>query len=334
MFKIILIYCIIIKISIINAQQAINCQENSFNITLISSDVEYTFLNLTYSIKLSNNIGPVSNQAEYAGVCLKSIIFKYKPVNSLINETITELRYNGSLISSIQFLNLTYLTQYEFRISYKQFVNSLNADKEYEIDHLKSHKIYTCFGRPGFVENFKPNVNYLVSISSNGTRTSSTTVEATWQKPKVINAPDVCYYQYALVDYANYNFKSGIIMNYYKIDKLNMSSNSTFYFAVFNDASCYIDKYPFVKDCKYSKLNSKFYVSKNFVVDIESFTIIEEIDFVDLDKLEKSVTTTTKSSTTTKTSSLKPFNSGLKIKGSLISFILISLPLLIIINQY
>ncbi len=322
----IIIFYTITQVVLIKTQPVINCTENSFDIGLISTNVEYTFVNITYSIKISNNI-QILNQQDYICACFKSVIFKYKPINSNENEMIAEFNYNGSLTSSIRFSNLSYLTQYQFRISYKQFVNTLNKLKEYEIDRLRNHTVYTCFGRPGFAENFKPNTLHFLSLFSNGSRISKKSIEATWEKPLEINAPDICYYQYALVDNKNYNFITNKMTNY-KIEALNLSSNSTFYFAVFNDVSCYISKYPFVKDCKYTKLNSKFFVYKNVELGVgDSSTIIEYIDSLDLNTLEQSVTTIPPS-TTTKSSVIRPSNDALKPKESILTIVFINLGVL------
>ena len=104
------LFCFILfQITIIKSQTIQNCTDNSFNITLISSDVDYSYLNITYSLKLSNNT-QILNQTDYFMRCFKSVILKYKSLNSNENETITEIKYNGSLTSSIRFSNLTYFS--------------------------------------------------------------------------------------------------------------------------------------------------------------------------------------------------------------------------------
>jgi hypothetical protein len=214
------------------------CVSKSFNITTTIISVDYTDISIFYKVFVTY---PTQNPTEYAKNCLKSIIFKYKKIDStyyaIYEQDIT------NLTSFAQFNNLHYMSDYLFDISYKQNID--NSQTEI-IDVYKDAKITTCFAQPDQPQNLRNQTNLDGSILFS------------WDKPIEVNAPSVCYYLITIND-----LKTGSVN---KIETLDMNylvtlndrkNNLRIDLSAINEAKCYLQQYPSVNNCKYTKTGSK-----------------------------------------------------------------------------
>jgi hypothetical protein len=225
---------------------SVNCQQcisKSFNITTTIVSVDRTDISIAYNIYLMVS---TDNTTEYAKNCLKSIIFKYKKIDSSIY-SIYEQDFNN-LTSFVQFKNLQYLTEYSFDISYKQNID--NSQTEI-VDVYKDARITTCFGEPDQPQNLRNQTNLDGSILFS------------WDKPIEINAPSVCYYLIVINDLKTENVSKIETLNMnYLVSANDRKNNLRIDLSAINEAKCYSQQYPFVNNCKYSKTGSKpFYIS-------------------------------------------------------------------------
>jgi hypothetical protein len=235
-------------------ENTIECVEHSFDIIINEKLVEYTNIRLNYEIVILNkNDLSIINKLEYASKCLKSIIFKYNR-QSLFFKSLPkqiEIKFDLKMKSSIGIGNLDYLKTYSFELAYKQ-LNGQNEEILINLNEERNFEISTCFGRPGMPENLKckspvDNNNYNVLCE--------------WQRSQNVNSPDICYYE-ILVD-ENNNGKNMIKYetneNKFEFNG-SMNKNFTFYLSAINDAKCYLTFYPVVKQCKYDRVASKYYI--------------------------------------------------------------------------
>ena len=135
------------------------------------------------------------------------------------------------------------MSDYLFDISYKQNID--NSQTEI-IDVYKDAKITTCFAQPDQPQNLRNQTNLDGSILFN------------WDKPIEVNAPSVCYYLITINDLktGSVNKIETLDMNYL-VTSNDRKNNLRIDISAINEAKCYLQQYPSVNNCKYTKTGSK-----------------------------------------------------------------------------
>lgn len=122
-----------------------------------------------------------ANDKEYKDICLKSIDYQLTKTSAptIPIETKTILATD---LQTPTFSNLDYLVEYEVQMFYTQ--KSPNSNKNLGFTKV----LTTCFGQPSNVRNVEaiPGSDGVLVIS--------------WEKPAVLNAPDICYYEVVVTE--------------------------------------------------------------------------------------------------------------------------------------
>jgi hypothetical protein len=273
------------------------CIQNSFDVVLNETEVVKKSVKLTFFIKVNIE---VENSQEYISSCFKSILISYKPIDSTKYES-NEIRVGNKTTQIILLSYLSYLTTYEFNVSYKQYVNEEesqlnNTEVIVEIDNLSNLKISTCFSEPEHPILQTP------IIEKDGS------IYYQWKRSPANDAPYVCYYNLTIADFSHNNLTS-LILNETSY-KTRPSDDLHFYISAVNSIECYINYNAYANECKISKLQSNIYVSIIKKNNEPTWRIISSIN---LSELIYSLSTTTQSTTTVKNNSKNMFGSYLHI---------------------
>jgi hypothetical protein len=301
MIKTLIILFHVIDYCIIAAQNP-QCMEKSFEITLNPNltDLNSKSITIFYTITISKDI-QAKNATDYVSRCVKSIIFKYRPINSNMNTILIEKPFDNNLNSSFTLSNLTFLTMYMIDISFRQVVQYTNCEITMELEKMKNIFLNTCFGRPSIPLNLKTSLSISGQVFNSSFIQSQTNFKLTWDQPEELNSPSLGYYQIVLADFALGNLT--VVQVTQSEFNFLASNNVSFYVAAVNDAACFIDTSPFVSNCNNNKQMSqysRFTYEKN-PNDFYSFGQVDSLDLVGLAELLASRTTTTTTTPTTTT---------------------------------
>ena len=298
MFKNLILAIIIDLFHVIKILSAQNpqCMEKSFDLALNSNqtDLNSKSIQIYYTITISKDI-QAKNESDYMAKCIKSIIFKYRPINSDMNTIVIEQPYEYRLTNTFTFTNLTFLSMYMIDISFRQVVQYTNCEITMELEKIKNIFLNTCFGRPSMPLNLKSSLSISGLVFNSSFVQLQTSFKMSWDKPNEINSPMLSYYHIVLVDFAMANLTQ--IQTTQNEFTFLASSNISFYIAAVNDASMFAStsSYPFVTNCKMNKLlsqYSQFTYAKN-PNDFYSFGQVDSLDLARLEVLFATMTTTT-----------------------------------------
>jgi hypothetical protein len=219
------------------------CLSKSFNISTTIVSVDQTNISIFYKI---NVIPSTPNATVYAKDCLSLIIFKYKKKEDnyyiIYEQDFVNLNYFS------QFKNLNFMSEYLFDISYKQNID--NSQTEI-VDVIKDLSLTTCFAEPSQPQNLRNQTNLDGSILFS------------WNESLEINAPSICYYLIKINDLRTGTESEVKTKNMnYLVSANDRKNNLRIDLSAINEAECYAEKYPFVKNCKDLKTGSKpYYIS-------------------------------------------------------------------------
>ena len=168
-----------------------NCVEASFvvkNIQLDSSnDLEQNKISFLTSINIKDSVDIPSafmNKQEYQSTCLEAVTYEiYRPESPNIIDYSVERTSNGL----VMFENLRYTQEYEVKTSYKQ----KGSNKKINVETIKKT---TCYGEPDVVTNIEAKLQ------------NDKSLVISWRKPRIPNAPKVCYYEVTVKEIDSSNF--------------------------------------------------------------------------------------------------------------------------------
>jgi hypothetical protein len=269
----------------------VTCEDKSFDLQIENTiKPQGQNLEIIFYVSLTNTktLPPDTTLQQYAVGCIEKLFFRLDAGAESITAFSTIDSTTNLKAISVVIPSVSPLTQYKLTGGYIQSRPIPNQN----ITTFQDVSVSSCFAAPSEPQNLAASTNTDGSVS------------VSWEEPKQINAPSICYYKVEARTKEG-KFKTVSDKQLQLAFKITEPSIAVVKVTAYNNFECYQDKYPFGSSCDPN-------IGKEAIVDVTTVTTTTK----------PSSETTKPSSQTTKPSSQTTTTPSGASKGLTASFLL------------